>query len=324
MQMVVPPWNSNRNLPDLACGYADVGGEVIDLNTSGHHEYIEVTDPRYSVQARSLEWVKQRSNKSFTVEDITVQCSYSYCRLEDNLHVGRLAVPKYHRFTSWPTFQYKWLSGKWPMPVLTSFGCPYSCKFCDAHTTGWKPRLLNDLWLELEAYTPARIQIADACFNFKEDHVLSVCQALDGIPWECPNGLRADRLTEKMAAAMKDCYAIALGVECPDNDYLWNMRKGETLEDIERGIKIAKDHFPSVTAYLIDGFGDTTKALDWAANQGVYVHLSKLNTIPFEQIHTPLDSPSKRIVGDRLSLLRHYGTRAMWRYLRMDAAKVMR
>jgi pyruvate-formate lyase-activating enzyme len=329
MILVNPAQGSNQDVPNMALGYADVSARVIDLNTgsSGALEYRAGVDYRWSVTCKATCTPEgQEITRSITVQDIEVQCSYRYVALADNLHVGRRTAPDYHRFTSYDEFSRNWRSGRWAYPVFTSFGCPYLCEYCAAHRTGWTARPLADLADELKTVDAKVTQIADACLNLHTAHVLRVCEVLSGRTWMATNGLRADRLSTEQAAAMSrsGCETVAFGVEYPEDSALQAMSKGETLAEIERGIRIAKDHFPSVSVYLISGFGDDQRALDWAAGLGVYVHLSKLNTTPFEELPTDLASPNRELLGNRYRLLKRYGTAAACRFLRMDLGKIWR
>jgi len=324
MLLVNPPCHSNHDQPSLACGFADVTASVADLNTAP--ELANLMRPfQASCQSRSKEWVEKQGCQTFVVQDIAFQCSYAYLAKVGCAAYPRLPIPNYERFSSYPVFRRHWDNGSWAYPLLTSFGCPYGCTYCEAARSGWRARSYTETPGEIARYLPKVVGIADQLFNSGDKHVLRVCEILRGNTWMAVNGLRADRLTVAQAQAMSrsGCESVGLGVEYPDDQYLKQMGKGETLAEIERGIKIANDYFPSVSVYLISGFGDDRRALDWAAKWGVYVHLSVLNSVPFKQLPTCLDSPDLRLLRNRATLVRRYGTKAV-PYLKMDLGKIWR
>ncbi len=91
---------------------------------------------------------------------------------------------------------------------------------------------------------------------------------------EC--GVRADTLTESICQKLKKtgCTAVAIGIENVDPDVLVLMKKGETIEEITNGIRLAKKAGLFVKGYFIVGLpGDTSekvrKAVEFADREAI-------------------------------------------------------
>src|SRR3989344_5726381 len=151
-------------------------------------------------------------------------------------------------------------------PLVTSRGCPYTCTYCNVPTViGRKFRtrsgenILAELRYAQERYGSKEFKVLDDNFTLQMDRAKDICrlfikEGLD-MKWTCPNGIRADRLDEELCGLMKEagCYAISLGVESGDPVVFDKIKKGEKLEDVERGIKLAKAAGIKVHGFFIIG-----------------------------------------------------------------------
>jgi anaerobic magnesium-protoporphyrin IX monomethyl ester cyclase len=101
-------------------------------------------------------------------------------------------------------------------PILATRGCPYTCHFCEAPTlSGTKIRkhsvgYLRELLLHLRGkYGVTHINIVDDNFSYDPPYVHDFADMvlsepkLAGTTFATPNGLRLDRSTPEMYAAMK-------------------------------------------------------------------------------------------------------------------------
>jgi len=104
------------------------------------------------------------------------------------------------------------------MGVLTSRGCPHSCRFC-AHTCAFQFRGLESVFAEIDeyraAYGVALIVFNDNTLNVRKDRFLTICEGMKerGLIWGA--AIRADVFDEEMAKAAKDsgCHQLLVGVE---------------------------------------------------------------------------------------------------------------
>ncbi|NVL89478.1 MAG: B12-binding domain-containing radical SAM protein [Desulfobacterales bacterium] len=152
--------------------------------------------------------------------------------------------------------------------LLTSRGCPYRCTFCCRNTGNvWRPRSLAECIEEIriakEKLAIKSFRIIDASFNINEHRVIQFCQqakeSKNELPWMV-SGIRADRLTEKSVAALKDagCEMLAVGVESLDPVVFRRINKGETIADIMRAINLGHKYDIEVACYMIHGLpGDS-------------------------------------------------------------------
>lgn len=206
-----------------------------------------------------------------------------------------LPFPDYSRFDSFSYMVESWRSGRMHYPINTSRGCPYNCVYCASHLISgkkWRARSSKNCYEELrqakEKYGIRHFEILDDCFNVDLNRVLEFCELVNplNLTWSCPNGIRADRLNEDIAKAMSSsgCRHVSFGIESAVPEVLKCIKKGETIDQIERAIDIAKRHFKSVSGYLIIGLPKSNyerdlHSLHWALGKGIRAHFSYL--VPF-------------------------------------------
>ncbi|MBQ9246722.1 B12-binding domain-containing radical SAM protein [bacterium] len=151
--------------------------------------------------------------------------------------------------------------------IMASRGCPYSCMFCSSSNLYRKSvrfrspkNVVDEMEYLNKKFNVKEIQFLDDNLTLKKDYVLSICQQIIDrklkIHWSCPNGIRADRFDEEIAAKMKKsgCYLLTFGVESADNTVLTKMKKNESIETIENAINIAHRHKFITTGNFILGF----------------------------------------------------------------------
>jgi radical SAM superfamily enzyme YgiQ (UPF0313 family) len=100
------------------------------------------------------------------------------------------------------------------------------------------------------------------------------------------------------------CYAISLGVESGDPEVFDKIKKGEKLEDVERGIKLAQAAGIKVHGFFIIGLLGSTyeadkRSVEFAKRMGISASWGILVPYPgtevWEQIKT---DPESRILRD--------------------------
>ena len=146
--------------------------------------------------------------------------------------------------------------------MMTSRGCPYKCLFCDRPHLGKKFRAhsAENVVEEMEECVNMGIKefmIYDDTFNIDRKRVLDICnliveRGLD-IGWDIR--ARVDRVDREMLSALKKvgCERIHYGVES-GNQYILNvLRKGITIEQVEKVFKMTKDVGISTLAYFMIG-----------------------------------------------------------------------
>lgn len=160
-------------------------------------------------------------------------------------------------------------------PLLTSRGCPYACTYCSVGLImgrQWRPRKAEKVVEELnhakEKYGVAEFHILDDNFTFNIERAKEICRLLIsekiGIPWACPNGIRADKIDEELMALMKEagCRAIAIGVESGDPEVFKKINKGETHDDIIRAVGLCRKYGITMQGFFIIGLPGSTLAAE--------------------------------------------------------------
>ncbi|MBI4317905.1 MAG: radical SAM protein [Chloroflexi bacterium] len=181
-----------------------------------------------------------------------------------NRELDSLAFPTYSRFEL-----ERYLSKL--IPIVSSRGCPYQCIYCPVRTTIGRqyrardPILVADEveWWYRRGYRT--FDFTDDNFTLIAERAFRFCEeiarrGLRGARFSCGNGIRADRVTRELLAKMKEVgfYQLSFGVESGNNRILKNLKKGETLEEIEQAIAWACElGFQVKLTFLIGSPGET-------------------------------------------------------------------
>lgn len=156
-------------------------------------------------------------------------------------------------------------------PIFTSRGCPYNCVFCSIKQImggAWRGRspknVVDELLLAKENYSAVNFHVLDDNFTFDVERAKKICELIISedvkMKWDCPNGIRADRLDDELMSlfAESGCQRIAFGIESGSPEVFKNIGKGETLEKIEEGVKLANKHKIWVQGFFIIGLPGST------------------------------------------------------------------
>lgn len=123
------------------------------------------------------------------------------------------------------------------MGVLTSRGCPYSCRFC-AHTCSYQCRSLSSVWQEVDHYqTKYRIEslvVNDNTANVSRGRFMALCRGMHGRGLAWSAAIRADIFDDEMARAFKGSGGqyFVVGVESFKQSKLDAMDKQVTVEQV--------------------------------------------------------------------------------------------
>jgi len=134
-------------------------------------------------------------------------------------------------------------------------------------------------------------EVIDDVFNLDIERCKTFCMSLIKenlrLSWSCPNGLRADRIDKELAELMfkSGCQSVMVGIESADQTVLSSVHKGETIEDIEKGIHIFKNAGINVGGYFIVGLpGDSIESqkisVDFAKRIGINAHFNMFVPYP--------------------------------------------
>jgi anaerobic magnesium-protoporphyrin IX monomethyl ester cyclase len=174
-----------------------------------------------------------------------------------------LPFPRYRKFDLAPYGR--------TLPLVSSRGCPFACTFCGAFISmghQWRARSPASMVEEI-AYWHGRgyrtFNFVDSNFFLSRDRVLAFCDALEARGLDVSitsDGMRAHDADETMLRRMKrfGLQRVAIGVESANDDILRNVRKGETVAQIEEGIRRLGRLDITVIAFFIIGLpGETVR-----------------------------------------------------------------
>ena len=152
--------------------------------------------------------------------------------------------------------------------MFTSRGCPYKCLFCDRPHLGkfFRARSAKNVVDEMEECQKMGIKeilIYDDTFTVKRQRVIDICLEIQKrnlkIDWDVR--ARVDTIDEKLLKAMKisGCQRIHYGVEAGTQKILNVLRKGITLEQVEKAFKLSRKIGLETLAYFMIGSPTETK-----------------------------------------------------------------
>lgn len=165
-------------------------------------------------------------------------------------------------------------------PISTVRGCPYNCTFCCKtfllnKVRARSPKHIMDELIEAKKRYNIKIFAPfDDLFVYNKKRVLEFCDLkmktpeIRDLPWECSArvNLLSEDLVKKMAKAK--CIWIGVGLESGDQDILNGYRKGITIEQQHKAIKLLKKYNIEVnlgSSYLIGAINETYKTIKKSA-----------------------------------------------------------
>jgi len=180
-------------------------------------------------------------------------------------HLDSLPYPAYHHFQKYPYARH---------PLLTNRGCPHRCVYCSINKIwGRKVRsrapenIVKEVEYLLHNWGKKPFMILDDTFNINIQRCKEFCRILIrrglNIQWSCWS-FRADNVDKELAELMKKsgCSYVSVGIESVNPEVLKRIKKGETIEDITRGIKFLQNAGIAVHGnFMIGNPGDTLETV---------------------------------------------------------------
>ena len=164
--------------------------------------------------------------------------------------------------------------------IETSRGCYGKCIYCNKNIHGYKVRQKTPLRVVEEMEKVIRlgfkeIHIIDDIFTANMDRAYAICDMILSrglkFPWYPRGGIRVDRVNIDLLRIMKKagCYRIPFGIESGSQRVLDVAKKGITLGQAERAVKLAKEAGLETECYFMLGLPteterDLQKSIDFA------------------------------------------------------------
>lgn len=160
--------------------------------------------------------------------------------------------------------------------MVTSRGCPFECTFCAAprfcdRTIRFRTpeNVVAEIDYLMKNFNISEVHFEDDNFTLNADNVKKFCRLLIEknikIHWACPNGVRADHISEDLIVLMKQsgCYYIAYGIESVNSSILEKIKKRESVETIQRAIDMTGKAGISTQGFFIFGLpGETAASME--------------------------------------------------------------
>lgn len=163
--------------------------------------------------------------------------------------------------------------GRSSLSLVTSRGCPYTCRWCshDVYGRSHRRRRVGDVadeiaWLA-ERYAPDQLWYTDDVFTLNRPWVGELAAELGRrglrLPFECIS--RADRLDEQVADALAEmgCRRLWIGSESGSQRVLDRMGRRTTVADVQAKTALLKARGIEVGMFIMLGYeGETTADLE--------------------------------------------------------------
>jgi len=200
--------------------------------------------------------------------------------------------------------------GAGSVSVITARGCPYECRWCSHAVYGRTHRrrkpisVVDEVEWVLGRYNPEMLWIADDVFTIHHGWLGQYATELKRrkvrIPFECIS--RADRLNPQVVDLLAElnCFRIWIGSESGSQRILDAMRRGVTVEQVQRAVELCKSRGMLTGMFLMWGYeGEELEDIEATVQ-----HVKRTNpdvfltTVSYPIHGTPyFDGVAKRVVG---------------------------
>jgi anaerobic magnesium-protoporphyrin IX monomethyl ester cyclase len=209
--------------------------------------------------------------------------------------------------------------------IISSRGCPFSCRFCDKTPFGDKirfmsaSRIIEEMKILYEVYGAEMVFFEEDLFTINRRRVLEFCRLMEknlpGRLWGAQS--RVDTVDKEMLAQMKHagCKYLIFGVESGSQKILDLLGKGITIEQIENAFKWAKEIGIEAGMFLMIGIpGETQEDIEMtkrimAKSEPAFLDVAPLTPIPGTKIY----EMTKHLIRDGVDLSNYNFTESVYR-----------
>ena len=204
--------------------------------------------------------------------------------------------------------------------LLTDFGCPFTCTFCNSgrHAIGYKRRAIDDVAADIawmSALGTQRVYLRDMTFGARREHTLEVLSMLAPHQWSLRGFMRADLIDDELASALSDSgFELAqIGIEVPKQGRRSALGKKLLDSKLLDGVSHLRRHQVAFGAHFVLGFeGDEVDAVLDCANLAEQLGAAYLSINIYAhrlgcEHQTPVDDARRAKIERR-------AWQVMWRY----------
>ena len=149
--------------------------------------------------------------------------------------------------------------------IFTSRGCPQQCIFCSRPVFGRKWRghspeyVLKEIEHLIKDYGVTTLSVLDDNFTVDLNRAEKILNGIIAKKWKLDiyfwNGMRTDHVTKTLMSKLKraGCTTINFGVESVDPDVISFIKKGVSLEQIEKAISLTQQAGIRANIFLMIG-----------------------------------------------------------------------
>jgi radical SAM superfamily enzyme YgiQ (UPF0313 family) len=224
--------------------------------------------------------------------------------------IANLPMPAYGA-VDWKRYKPHPPHGKWMpfVPMVTSRGCPYQCRFCSKSVFGSKHRS-REPWQIVEEVDYLRkvfgireVAFYDDTFTIDRKRMLELCRMLRerrlGVHWSCET--RVNTVDVELLREMKSagCFSVSFGIESANQKTLDYIKKGISVEQARLAVRLAKKAGLSTTGYFMfvpgmEGAEERANTVELAKALGLdYAQFATLTPLPGSALYDPLSSSTR-------------------------------
>jgi len=157
--------------------------------------------------------------------------------------------------------------------ITTTRGCPGVCTFCANNLIHGRKVRYHNLefvfeWIGkmVHDYGIREIQLMDDTFTSSNDYVVGFCERLlnsdMNIVWNCLVSARTFEEDTLKLMKRAGCWQMSLGIESANKEILRRMKKGITVEQVDRVVNLAHSIGIATKGFFIMGFpGETHETM---------------------------------------------------------------
>ena len=201
----------------------------------------------------------------------------------------------------------------YPISIITSRGCPYSCIFCQGRRMVGSEgppasaSLVVDEIEQILSYGINRINVADDLFASDTGKVKEVCDEIQrrGLSFTWSAFARVNTVDRETLQMMREtgCDSVSFGVESGNPEMLKRVRKQITLDQVRKAVRLCNEAgMLAHTSFVVGLPGETPETLEetkrFASSLGSLYGYHFLAPFPGTTVREEVDQYDLEILTD--------------------------